>query len=230
MEARARAAVAKLQELTQSGAPRQGGLGHAGRGQRRTGSPWPRPPRPSRPSWPATTPRRSAAPCCSPSAPPTPPSPRPTREAEGIVAAARAEATKIVDDAKVEGRKANEDERIKAEGEVQALARPPRLPASATSTTSSSTSSPSASGCATRPSALQDMVDRVPGRSRRRPPAAAVGQRHAVGQHGRARRDAERAAGLRAPGARRRPGQLNRRAPAGEAPGTLAAPPARSQR
>lgn len=43
------------------------------------------------------------------------------READTILTAARVEAAKIVEDAKVEGRKANEAERIKAENEVQAL-------------------------------------------------------------------------------------------------------------
>ncbi len=121
MEARARAAVAKLQELTQSGAA----AAKEGSATPAAGSATPAPaaaPVEAKPAELASDDaetisrtlllaQRTADTTVAEA----------TREAEGIVAAARAEATKIVDDAKVEGRKANEDERIKAEGEVQAL-------------------------------------------------------------------------------------------------------------
>ncbi len=96
MEARARAAVARLQELQQqqtaSRRPAEAAAAPAAGG----GAP------PRR--------RRSAAPCCWHSAPPTPPSPTP-----------RSEATDIIEAAKAESRKAGEAERVRVEGEVQAL-------------------------------------------------------------------------------------------------------------
>ncbi len=42
-------------------------------------------------------------------------------EAAGILDTARASAARMIDDAKIEGRRAHEDERMKAEGEVQSL-------------------------------------------------------------------------------------------------------------
>jgi DivIVA domain-containing protein len=117
MEARARAAVAKLQELTQAGAPKDESA-----------------PTPAGSAVPAGA-ERAAKPAelrsddaetisrtlllAQRTADATVAEAR--TEADSILAAARAEATKIVEDAKVEGRKANESERIKAENEVQAL-------------------------------------------------------------------------------------------------------------
>src|SRR6478752_1632318 len=106
MEARARAAVAKLQEMTQSGA--------------KEGS---------------ATPSAGTAAPVDEQAPATKPAELGTddadtisrtlllaqRTADATIAEAKQEAAKIIEDAKVEGRKANEDERIKAEGEVQSL-------------------------------------------------------------------------------------------------------------
>ena len=117
MEARARAAVAKLQELTQAGTPKDESA-----------------PTPAGAAVPAGD-ERAAKPAelrsddaetisrtlllAQRTADATVAEAR--TEADSILAAARAEATKIVEDAKVEGRKANESERIKAENEVQAL-------------------------------------------------------------------------------------------------------------
>ena len=172
MEARARAAVAKLQELTQGGAAKEGT---------------------------ATPAAGTATPADEPAPAAETPAAKPAelgsddaetisrtlllaqRTADATVAEAKprpsdrrrshAEAAKIVEDAKVEGRKANEDRADQGRGRGPGAGGPPRLPASATSTRSSSTSSPSASGCATRPPAIDEMVERVPGRARRRPPA-----------------------------------------------------------
>jgi DivIVA domain-containing protein len=107
MEARARAAVAKLQELTQGGAA--------------PGSPTPaggtaaavedKPVEAAKPAElgadDAETISRTLL--------------LAQRTADATVAEAKQEAAKIVDEARVEGRKANEDERIKAESEVQSL-------------------------------------------------------------------------------------------------------------
>ena len=116
MEARARAAVARLQELSQQ-AP-------TARRPRRRAAEVPAPP--------STRPRRSAARCCSPSAPPTPRSPRPrprpigcsarpaTTPAPTSTRPAPRPAT-LVEEAKAEARRAGESERVQVEGEVQAL-------------------------------------------------------------------------------------------------------------
>ncbi|MFT3854836.1 MAG: DivIVA domain-containing protein [Ilumatobacteraceae bacterium] len=130
MEARARAAVAKLQELTQAGAA------PAAKDEAPTPAGEPKPVEaaaeaaaPAAPEAVAAAPaelksddaetisrtlllaQRTADTTVAEA----------QREAETILTAARAEATKIVEDARVEGRKANESERIKAENEVQAL-------------------------------------------------------------------------------------------------------------
>ena len=118
MEARARAAVARLQELSQGGA-----------------RPTPPPtgtPDPSRRRPTSRSPRRSRARCCWPSARPTrpwpTPRPRPTgcspprsEDAAGRLDGARAEAAELVEEAKVEARRAGEAERVRVESEVQAL-------------------------------------------------------------------------------------------------------------
>ena len=113
MEARARAAVAKLQEVSQ-----QVTSGAAMPAARRR---------------PATrTPRPSAARCCWRSAPPTTPLPQANADAEAITVKARVDATtvidnarsmadKLLDEARLEARRSAESERIKAENEVQAL-------------------------------------------------------------------------------------------------------------
>ena len=118
MEARARAAVAKLQELTQAGAtpkdeaaPTPAGTAVPA-GEERAAKPG------EFRSDDAETISRTLL-LAQRTADATVAEAR--TEADSILAAARAEATKIVEDAKVEGRKANESERIKAENEVQAL-------------------------------------------------------------------------------------------------------------
>lgn len=123
MEARARAAVAKLQELTQSGA--------AAKDESAT---------PTGEVKPAET---AAAAAAAPAAAPAQLASDDAetisrtlllaqrtadstvadakREADDVLAAARAEAAQILENGKVEGRKANEAERINAENEVQSL-------------------------------------------------------------------------------------------------------------
>ena len=85
----------------------------------------------------------------------------------------------------MEGRKANEDERIKAEGEVQALlARRDFLVGDVDSLEQHIiTQRERLRDTAT---AIHEMVERVPGRPRRRPPPAPVGQRHPGKGHARA--------------------------------------------
>ena len=113
MEARARAAVAKLQEMTQSGAKEGSATPSAG----------------------TAAPVDEQAPATVAETPAAKPAELGTddadtisrtlllaqRTADATIAEAKQEAAKIIEDAKVEGRKANEDERIKAEGEVQSL-------------------------------------------------------------------------------------------------------------
>ena len=120
MEARARAAVAKLQELTQAGpAPKEesptpaAGDVTTAEEQRPTAAP-----AAELRSDDAETISRTLL-LAQRTADTTVAEAK--AEAEAIVAAARADATKIVEDGKVEGRKANETERIKAEEEVRAL-------------------------------------------------------------------------------------------------------------
>ena len=135
MEARARAAVSKLQELTQAGGKETGSSTppagtSAVAGQAVAGQP------------------EASAPAAEPAAAPAPAPPTELtasdaesisrtlllaqrtadatvagaeQEAASITAAATAQAASIVDAARVEGRKVKEDERLTAEGEVQAL-------------------------------------------------------------------------------------------------------------
>ena len=124
MEARARAAVAKLQELTQSGAAKEESAtpaaGAAAPAQEQ--APQEQAPEAAKRaelgSDDAETISRTLL-LAQRTADTTVAEAK--AEAAAILVAARAEATKIVDDAKVEGRKANETERIRAENEVQAL-------------------------------------------------------------------------------------------------------------
>jgi hypothetical protein len=118
MEARARAAVSKLQELTQAGTARE------------TGSSTP----------PSGTPAAEQAPAAAPATELTSADAESISrtlllaqrtadatiadakaEAASLTAAAKAEAASIIDAAKADGRRAKEDERLRAEGEVQAL-------------------------------------------------------------------------------------------------------------
>ena len=119
MEAKARAAVARLQELS-----RQAGDGGPPASRPAAGGRGPRPT--------STSPRRSAARCCWPSARPTRRSPRPRPRPTACSARpattppasldqARAEATALVEAAKADARRAGESERVQVEGEVQAL-------------------------------------------------------------------------------------------------------------
>ncbi|MCU1503790.1 MAG: hypothetical protein JWM12_3144 [Ilumatobacteraceae bacterium] len=135
MEARARAAVSKLQELTQAGATKDPGSSTPASGTPAAGSPV---------AAPAAAPAPSAADLTSADAESISRTlllaqrtadatvADAQREADGIAAAAEAEAssileaaranaTKLVDDARIEGRRANDEERVRAEGEVQAL-------------------------------------------------------------------------------------------------------------
>ena len=106
MEARARAAVARLQELSQQ-APDAAGTGAPSRRRSTRRS---------------TSRRRSAAPCCSPSARPTSPSPRRSAEADRLLAVGRDEAARSWSTSPApKARRAGESERVQVEGEVQAL-------------------------------------------------------------------------------------------------------------
>jgi len=112
MEARARAAVAKLQEMTQSGGTKEGSATPSAGTAATVGEQAPaaemQAAKPAElDSDDAGTISRTLL--------------LAQRTADATIAEAKQEAAKIVDDAKVEGRKANEDERIKAEGEVQSL-------------------------------------------------------------------------------------------------------------
>jgi len=113
MEARARAAVAKLQEMTQSGAKEGSATPSAGTAA------------PVDEQAPATVVQTPAAKPAELGSDDADTISRTLllaqRTADATIAEAKQEAAKIIEDAKVEGRKANEDERIKAEGEVQSL-------------------------------------------------------------------------------------------------------------
>jgi DivIVA domain-containing protein len=107
MEARARAAVAKLQELTQ-------GAGTAGTATPAGGTLAPAPEKAAEPPKPAELGADDAETISRTLL-------LAQRTADTAIADAKQEAARIVEEARVEGRKANEDERIKAESEVQSL-------------------------------------------------------------------------------------------------------------
>ena len=181
MEARARAAVAELQEVA-SAAPCPSH--DAGPARRRRRPPTPDACRVRRP----TRPRRSAARCCSPSAPPTRPSPRRRPRPTRITREATTEAEATLDSTarcrpscsrRPAPRPAGppRPSGSRAEGEVQALW-PAASSSSATSTTSSSTSIDQRERL--RGAARQHRRPRAtacPAGSGRDPPPAAVGVR-----------------------------------------------------
>ena len=148
MEARARAAVARLQELSQQARRADGRRAPAEHVARR----------------PSTRPRRSAAPCCSPSARPTRPSPR--RRPRPTGARSPPAARQARRQARRGGPRRGAAGPASPSGcRSRARSRrcwPGATSSSPTSTTSSSTSSPSGSASPRSPAELTALVQRVP--------------------------------------------------------------------